>query len=421
MIKDLVTILTPAYNAEHLIFRLLDSVLEQTYNKISMIVINDGSTDNTAEVIKSYIPKFEARGYSLKIVYQENCGLSGTINNGLKYVDGEYLVWPDIDDWYATPDAIEKLVNALKRYGDDVGVARCAYKRVKEEDMSTIRVDYPCMGAQPKYIFYDAVLGNKNFWLEPGGYMIKVKFLDEIIPKREIYHIRLSGQNTQILWPYLFAKKCVSVEEPLFTYLIRKSSHSRGLMKTTSMKLQQKEAYYKTYDAVLHSIHGLEDKQRDELLAQLRIRTCKNCMDICFLAGDFKKFHIYHSEIHTISKKTGIPVQLGYKGNIKRVLTHIPFMSKVILLKNMSRRKILLYLILIASIMINFFVAFILITPTLARKYYEKTYSPIAVNNADSLENVMLSATNKMLNEDDATDESIMYYKTIGEYIHHIF
>ena len=61
--KGLVNILTPAYNCASLITRLLDSVLEQTYPNIEMFVVDDGSTDDTANVVKSYINKFLDRGY----------------------------------------------------------------------------------------------------------------------------------------------------------------------------------------------------------------------------------------------------------------------------------------------------------------------------------------------------------------------
>ena len=132
MIKGLVNLITPAYNSANFIFRLLDSVLSQTYPKIKMYIIDDGSTDNTREVIEEYIPLFEKRGYELIYKYQDNVGASAAINNGLKLVDGEYLLWPDSDDWYKEIDSIEKLVNVLQKFGDEVGIARCRYEFVSD-------------------------------------------------------------------------------------------------------------------------------------------------------------------------------------------------------------------------------------------------------------------------------------------------
>ena len=94
----LVYILTPSYNCGQYIYRLLNSVLTQTYPNIEMTVIDDGSTDNTKDIIISYQFKFAARCYKLNYVYQNNQGLSSTINNGLKLVHGDFLIWPDADD-----------------------------------------------------------------------------------------------------------------------------------------------------------------------------------------------------------------------------------------------------------------------------------------------------------------------------------
>lgn len=336
MIKDLVTILTPAYNGEHLITRLLDSVLLQTYKNISMIVINDGSTDNTKKIVESYIPKFKQKGYNLTIYNQPNGGLSNAINNGLKLVEGEYLVWPDIDDWYSSHDAISKLVTSLKSYGDDVAVARCAYNRITEDDMKIIRVDYPCMGDEPKDIFEETVKGSQHFWLEPGGWMIKTKFLDEFIPHREIYQSRLTGQNTQILWPYLFHKKCISVEEPLFSYLIRKNSHSRAFFQNLDTKIKQQEEIYSTFKAVLYSIKGLDQNSADKLLIYRKISLLRIKYHYLQSAGRWNDMHNCYSQIRDLCTDSSI----GEKIKIKNIISYIPFIRDILLKKRIKSSSI---------------------------------------------------------------------------------
>lgn len=330
MIKDLVTILTPAYNSETLIPRLLDSVLKQTYTHISMIVINDGSTDRTEEVVRKYIPMFEQHGYSLQIVNQKNRGQATAINNGLKYVEGEFLIWPDSDDWYAGPEAISKFVKALKSYGDDVAVVRCAYNRISEDDMKLIRIDYPCMSNAPANIFEEAVKGSKHFWLEPGGWMIKTKFLDELIPNREIYQSRLTGQNAQILWPYLFHKKCVSVEEPLFTYLVRKDSHSRNFFKDLDIKIKKEEEILNTFKAVLYSIKGLDIKTADKLLINRKKNLLTHEYHYLQQTGQWNKMHKCYNQIKSLSSNHST----GKRMKIKNIISFIPFIRDLVLKKN---------------------------------------------------------------------------------------
>lgn len=422
MIKGLVTILTPAYNAGKLIQRLLDSVLGQTYSHISMIVMNDGSTDNTEEVVKSYIPKFERRGFELKIINQENVGQSGTINNGLKYVDGEYLVWPDSDDWYASTEAIAKLVSAFDGYGDDVGVSRCAYNRILEDDFNTLRVDYPCMPKEPINIFDAAVEGRPHFWLEPGGWMIRTKFIDELIPNREIFHSKLTGQNTQILWPYLFAKKCVSVEEPLFSYLIRKKSHSRGMLDKLDLKLRQQDEYCSTYINVVTSIKGLTGERRNQLIkyfkANLIIRKIKLCID----AGSYKKARRYLMEYLRESSKGEILNKLSMHEKLSYALCVTPFVRQLFSLykHTKNKKRCIFHLILLLSILLNFCGFFIYVSPYLMNYYYKKSFSPLDCQTVDDLETGLKQGCLKMLGDDVATDESVIYYKTTRDYIHHI-
>lgn len=415
MIKDLVTILTPAYNGEHLIIRLLDSILLQTYPHISMVVINDGSTDNTQKIVESYIPKFIHKGYQLTIHSQPNGGLSNAINNGLKYVEGEFLVWPDIDDWYASSEAISKLVAALKSYGDDVAVARCAYNRIKEEDMTVIRVDYPCMGNQPANIFEDAVKGAEHFWLEPGGWMIKTKFLDEFIPHREIYQSRLTGQNTQILWPYLFYKKCVAVEEPLFSYLIRKNSHSRAFFRDLDVKIKQQEEIYATFKAVLCSIRGLDQNTADELLINRRIYLLRLEYGYLQLAGRWNEMHKCYNQIKKISPNHSI----GKRMKIKNMISFIPFARDIILNKKLNRR-FLLTTLLIISLLINIIGIGIYMSPKIARKYYQCSFKPINYNSENDFEVKLRESTLSLLGDNVATDESVIYYHTVDDFLHHI-
>ena len=68
----IVTLITSCYNTEKYIPHLLDSVLSQTYPDIEMIVVDDGSTDGTADVVRTYIPKFKSKGYFLTLLQQNN-------------------------------------------------------------------------------------------------------------------------------------------------------------------------------------------------------------------------------------------------------------------------------------------------------------------------------------------------------------
>lgn len=108
--KPLVSILIPAYNAEKSIVYTLRSAVAQTWPRKQIIVVNDGSTDRTAEVVR----QFASKGVTL--VSQENRGLCATQNQAFRLSEGDYIQWLDSDDVLA-PDKIERQLAAL-REGD---------------------------------------------------------------------------------------------------------------------------------------------------------------------------------------------------------------------------------------------------------------------------------------------------------------
>lgn len=91
-----VSVVIPAYNAENTIVRCLNSVLAQTYPVFEIIVINDGSTDRTKEIIEEYIQNHS--GFNIKLINKANGGVSSARNVGLKLASGEYIALLDSDD-----------------------------------------------------------------------------------------------------------------------------------------------------------------------------------------------------------------------------------------------------------------------------------------------------------------------------------
>ena len=103
---SLVSIVMPAFNAEKTIVRAIDSVLKQTYPNIELLIINDGSTDNTSEIVSKY------RDSRVALINQGNKGLSGARNTGLENIKGEYVTFLDSDDW-CEADFVEKLISSM--------------------------------------------------------------------------------------------------------------------------------------------------------------------------------------------------------------------------------------------------------------------------------------------------------------------
>lgn len=310
MQKGLVSILTPAYNSENYIKRLLNSVLEQTYHSIEMFVIDDGSKDNTADVIKSYIDRFAAKGYNLHYNFQENQGQSMAINNGLKLLNGEFITWPDSDDWYKTSDAIERLVRALAGTYDEFGFVRCFYEFHTEGGMAApYIVQY---GEINENLLDDAIYARNNFIWAPGGYMVKASCLDTNIPTRSIYTSKHAGQNAQILLPILANTKCITIPEVLYCYLIRQNSHSRGTFAGIEKEALLNKTYIETYTHSIESIPNISTEMKTQYIRYIQNR---------FGEVILKKIDASHNGTfirdylnYTSTLDVFIPTSLRYKG-----------------------------------------------------------------------------------------------------------
>ena len=105
--EPVVTVLIPTFNRAHILPECLESILAQTYTHLKIIVINDGSTDKTSEVIKPYLDR-------ITYVEKENGGKSSALNTGLKYATGEFI-WIMDDDDAALPDALEQHLEVFKK------------------------------------------------------------------------------------------------------------------------------------------------------------------------------------------------------------------------------------------------------------------------------------------------------------------
>ena len=99
-----ISVIIPVYNVEKYLGRCLDSVVNQTFTDIEIICINDGSSDNSLEILKRYAQ----RDRRIKIFTQENSGLSASRNVGMKYASGDYIYFIDSDD-YLVKTAFEEL------------------------------------------------------------------------------------------------------------------------------------------------------------------------------------------------------------------------------------------------------------------------------------------------------------------------
>lgn len=262
MKKNMVSILTPAYNTSKYIHRLLDSVLDQTYPDIEMIIVDDGSNDGLAVILEPYLELFTNRGYKLEYICQPNSGQSVAIHNGLKHINGEYLTWPDSDDYYSSPDSIERLVEGLETASDEYGMVRCQSHLIDECSGNVLKL---FGGNRDEFesfqLFEDCLLDRNGFYFPPGAYMIKTEALKKS-SKFPIYTSHEAGQNWQLMLPILYHYRCRTIPKPLFNVLNRSDSHSRSQLKYQNFR--ERRIVFKT--TILETLNRIRDITETDLI-----------------------------------------------------------------------------------------------------------------------------------------------------------
>lgn len=218
------SIIIPCYNSEQYLPKLLNSILEQTHQNLEIIVVNDGSTDNSQEVLEYFKNLFTKNGIPFLILVQENKGQAAAVNLALKKVSGQYLTWIDTDDWLE-PTACEDKIHFLETH-PEFGFVRTDVMMHHENSHSTYRLSER-LDFSNVDLFQDLIL-IKNVYFAPGGYLVKMEALKSVLPHLEINEAR-AGQNWQLLLPLALKFKCGYIDKPLFNILVRKESHSNSV------------------------------------------------------------------------------------------------------------------------------------------------------------------------------------------------
>ncbi len=237
-----VSVIVPVYNVENYICKCLDSLVKQTLKDIEIIIINDGSTDSSIDVINNYIEK-----YPQKIVYleKENGGLSDARNYGIPYAKGEYIAFLDSDD-YVEKDIYQKMYELAKKENSDM--VECdfywEYPNRLKEDIGLVYSNKHEMIENVRVVAWNKLIRkeiiDKNNIIFPKGYRYEdVEFTYKLIP---------------------YLNRVSFIKEPLVYYLQRTDSiinSQNGRTRDIFDVLQHVIDYYK--------YKGIYDEFKDEL------------------------------------------------------------------------------------------------------------------------------------------------------------
>lgn len=262
-----VSIVVPCYNKEPYIGAMLDSVLAQEWDNIELVLVNDGSTDGTRDVILSYLPRFAKRGYEVKLIDQENGGCCKAVHTGLVHMTGEYYCLIDADD-EVEPAYVSRMAGWLDEHRDYEWTA-CNYRCVKISDgkktiSDTIKCPFPqdCDDLLIHHIFRRVITA---VWV----YMMRVSYMHKCGLIENFCTARSKTYEPLIVIPAAaFGGKLKFFDEPLYRYNTY-ASDLYGFDSLEKAKAYNKD-YVKMYEWAIQHLNIREsEKKRLRNMARL--------------------------------------------------------------------------------------------------------------------------------------------------------
>ena len=200
------SVIIPLYSKAPYVKKALESVCRQTYSDYELIVINDGSTDDSCMIAEKYLQGMD--GINYRLITQENAGVSAARNNGVAASKGEYVAFLDADDWWE-PTFLEKMAKLIEDY-PEAGLYASNYiyykpgkTRVAINNIETGYFNYPRAyyegNAMP--VTSISVVIPRNIYDEMGGFPLGIKLGEDFLLWAKIaMHHPVAFLNEPLAW-----------------------------------------------------------------------------------------------------------------------------------------------------------------------------------------------------------------------------
>lgn len=280
------SVIVPVYNGEKYIEDCLNSIINQTYNDLQIIVINDGSKDNTKSII-SNMAKKDSR---IEIINKENGGVSSARNLGLEYVKKDFVTFVDSDD---TLD--EDMYEILMQYAnsEEFDIVHCGYKRINNNGIKLVNGTGNVI-IQEKYEALECIIDGKLFVPALWNKIYKKSLFDNV---RFDESLKI---NEDVLVNYELFKnsdKSIFIDEAKYNYFEREESACKN---TNDVK--------KSEDC-LKVAKKISDDCKNSSLNKNAINKYLGCLIGLYRSYYYSKDNIYKTNIKSIRKE----IHLFYK------------------------------------------------------------------------------------------------------------
>lgn len=224
----LVSVIMPTFNSARFIGPAVETVLAQTYPHIELIVVNDGSTDETEAVLAPY-------SHRIRLIQQTNQGASAARNTGIQAAQGTYITFLDADD-LLKPDKIALQVAVLEAR-PDVGLVYSGWHYVREDDLQVVGEMRP---RQEGNVFADLIL--RRMFLIPGAVMVRRELFTQV----GLFDVNLVVAEDTDLWIRLAYAGCAfaAVPLPLMQYRLVAQSLTTKITRQAENELARLDKFF---------------------------------------------------------------------------------------------------------------------------------------------------------------------------------
>lgn len=251
-----VSIIIPIYNTEKYLRKCIDSIINQTYKNLEIILINDGSTDNSKKICDEYKNKDDR----IKVINKENSGISATRNMGLDAATGNWMIFVDSDDW-VKDDMVEKLLNIAKKENAEIVQCNSYYAYEKEEIKRAAIIPNYQKRTDIENIKLD-IISPKYDEVENNTYTSAIRAVHGKLYKSEILKNKKFLEDIFIFEDGIFllnvldnVKKYILVNEYLYYYRISENSISKKFS----------DNYLEQIDKIMKNINLHIEKQKNKI------------------------------------------------------------------------------------------------------------------------------------------------------------
>lgn len=216
--ENKISVIIPAYNVEKYIKRCVDSVLDQSYKNIEIIIVNDGSTDLTGSIIDQYAEEHK----NISAVHKANGGVSSARLAGLKKATGDYFCFVDSDD-YIEPDMYKTLLENALKY--NAQISHCGYKMVFPDGHEDLYYGTGKLRLMNRNEGLAELI--KGELIEPSlSNKLYHKSVEVVLDQSPVWDVNIKI-NEDLLLNYIWFKNAsatVFVDVPYYHYMVRKGS-----------------------------------------------------------------------------------------------------------------------------------------------------------------------------------------------------